>query len=149
MANGGIIFFQGCGKRGREDSPFFPVALKNRAIYKNAAYDVCRSRNADTHFQRWDEIKQNLVVNWVDVVDESEKTGLGLFSDHTTAYSHGPDHPLALVMAWGWEGGFWWGKCPLKGVQQASYAVIPHGGLWDEATDVEYTFYGLGVLALT
>jgi geranylgeranyl transferase type-2 subunit beta len=23
------------------------------------------------------------------------------------------------------------------------------GGLWDEATDVEYTFYGLGVLALT
>ena len=23
-----------------------------------------------------------------------------------------------------------------------------HGGLWDEGTDVEYTFYGLGVLAL-
>jgi geranylgeranyl transferase type-2 subunit beta len=23
-----------------------------------------------------------------------------------------------------------------------------HGGLWDESTDVEYTFYGLGVLAL-
>jgi geranylgeranyl transferase type-2 subunit beta len=22
------------------------------------------------------------------------------------------------------------------------------GGLWDEATDVEYTFYGLGTLAL-
>ena len=22
------------------------------------------------------------------------------------------------------------------------------GGLWDEATDVEYTFYGLGVLGL-
>src|SRR6185369_4954574 len=50
---------------------FFPAALKNQAIYKNAAYDVCRSRNADTHFQRWDEIKQNLIVNWVDVVDEA------------------------------------------------------------------------------
>jgi geranylgeranyl transferase type-2 subunit beta len=23
-----------------------------------------------------------------------------------------------------------------------------HGGLWDDRTDVEYTFYGLGVLAL-
>jgi len=23
-----------------------------------------------------------------------------------------------------------------------------HGGLWDEGHDVEYTFYGLGVLAL-
>jgi geranylgeranyl transferase type-2 subunit beta len=23
-----------------------------------------------------------------------------------------------------------------------------HGGLWDEGTDVEYTFYGLGTLAL-
>ena len=23
-----------------------------------------------------------------------------------------------------------------------------HGGLWDEGTDVEYTFYGLGVLTL-
>ena len=112
---------------------FFPVSLTRRAIYKNAAYDVCRSRNTDTFFQRWDEIKQNLIVNWVDVVDEDEKRGLAVFSDHTTGYSFGPDHPLALVMAWGWEGGFWWGKCPLRGVQQASYAIIPHGGLWDEA----------------
>src|SRR5256885_11630345 len=42
-------------------------------------------------------------------------------------------------MAWGWEGGFWWGKCPLKGVQQASYSVIPHSGLWDEARISEET----------
>lgn len=117
----------------------FPVALKNRAIYKNAAYDVCRSRNPDTHFQRWDEIKQNLIVNWVDVVDETEKVGLAVLSDHTTAYSHGPDHPLALVLAWGWEGGFWWGKCPLRGVHQMSYGIIPHAGLWDEARLSEET----------
>ena len=117
----------------------FPAALKGQAIYKNAAYDVCRSRNKDTHFQRWDEIKQNLIINWVDLFDEGEKTGLALFSDHTTAYSHGPDHPLALVLAWGWEGGFWWGKCPLRGVHQASYAILPHTGLWDEARLSEET----------
>lgn len=112
---------------------FFPIPFKNQAIYKNAAFDVCKSRNQDTYFQRWDEIKHNIVLNWVDVVDEQQKQGLAVFSDHTTAYTHGPDHPLALVMGWGWEGGFWWAKCPLKGTQQVSYAILPHGGKWDEA----------------
>jgi alpha-mannosidase len=111
----------------------FPVSLKDQAVYKNAAYDVCRSRNTDTFFQRWDEIKHNIVLNWVDVVDEKQNAGLAVFSDHTTAYTHGPEHPLSLVMAWGWEGGFWWGKCPLRGVQQLSYSIAPHAGKWDEA----------------
>jgi alpha-mannosidase len=112
---------------------FFPVSLRNHAIYKNAAYDVCRSRNADTFFQRWDEIKHNIIVNWVDLVDEQEQNGLAVFSDHTTAYTHGPEHPLALVLGWGGEGGFWWGKCPLRGIQQINYGVIPHAGTWDRA----------------
>ncbi len=111
----------------------FPAALKNQAIYKNAAYDVCKSRNKDTFFQRWDEIKHNILTNWVDVVDEQEKYGLAVFSDHTTAYTHGPEFPLSLVMGWGWEGGFWWGKRPLNGVQQVSYGLMPHKGLWEEA----------------
>ena len=112
---------------------FFPVPFRNQAIYKNAAYDVCRSRNQDTYFQKWDEIKHNIILHWVDVVDEQQKLGLAILSDHTTAYTHGPDHPPALVMGWGWEGGFWWGKCPLRGTQQVSYALIPHTGAWDEA----------------
>ncbi len=112
---------------------FFPVPFRDQAIYKNAAYDVCRSRNQDTYFQRWDEIKHNIILHWVDVADPRQKLGLAVFSDHTTAYTHGPDHPLSLVMGWGWEGGFWWGKCPLRGTQQVSYAVIPHTGAWDEA----------------
>ena len=112
---------------------FFPVSLKNQLIYKNAAYDVCRSHNVDTFFQRWDEIKHNIVVNWVDVLDERANFGLAVLSDHTTAYTHGPDFPLSLVLGWGWEGGFWWGKCPLKGVQEVNYGVVPHSGVWDEA----------------
>lgn len=112
---------------------FFPVPFRNQAIDKNAAYDVCRSRNLDTYFQKWDEIKHNIILHWVDVVDPRQKLGLAVFSDHTTAYTHGPDHPLSLVMGWGWEGGFWWGKCPLRGTQQVGYAVVPHTGAWDEA----------------
>lgn len=111
----------------------FPTALRNQAIYKNAAYDVCKSRNTDTFFQRWDEIKHNIIINWVDAVDEQEKYGLAVFSDHTTAYTHGPEFPLSLVMGWGWEGGFWWGKCPLKGIQEVTYALMPHKGIWDDA----------------
>ncbi len=112
---------------------FFPATLANQAIYKNAAYDVCKSRNADTFFQRWDEIKHNLIINWVDLFDEQQKVGLAVLSDHTTAYTHGPQHPLALVLGWGWEGGFWWGKRPLQGTTQIGYALVPHAGLWDEA----------------
>jgi alpha-mannosidase len=111
---------------------FFPVSLRNQAIYKNAAYDVCKSRNADTFFQGWDEIKHNIIVNWVDLFDDREKTGLAILSDHTTAYTHGPEHPLALVLGWGWEGGFWWGKRPLEGTTQIGYSLVPHQGLWDE-----------------
>jgi len=112
---------------------FFPLNLGKQAIYKNAAYDVCRSRNADTFFQGWDEIKHNIICGWVDAVDESEKLGLAVLSDHTTAYTHGPDHPLALVLGWGGEGGFWWAKCPLRGTQQIGYGIVPHRGLWHEA----------------
>lgn len=111
----------------------FPTNLKNHAIYKDAAYDVCRSRNIDTFFQGWHEIKHNIVNHWVDLLDERENVGLAVFSDHTTGYTHGPEHPLALVLGWGWEGGFWWGKLPLKGTQQIQYSVVPHSGRWDEA----------------
>lgn len=110
---------------------FFPTPLRNPAIDKNAAFDVCRSRNENTWFQGWHEIKHNIVLHWVDVVDRDQTAGLAVFSDHTTAYTHGPDHPLALVMGWGWEGGYWWGKCPLRGVQQVRYALLPHSGSWD------------------
>jgi len=111
----------------------FPVSFTSSALYKNAAFDVCRSRNVDTFFQRWDEIKHNIIVNWVDVVDAEERYGIALMADHTTAYSQGPEHPLGLVLGWAWEGGFWWGKHPLRGEQKISYAIVPHQGRWDKA----------------
>jgi alpha-mannosidase len=111
----------------------FPTSFEQAALDKNNAFDVCRSRNANTYFQRWDEIKHNIILNWVDVLDESKDSGLALFSEHTTAYTHGPDHPLSIVLGWGWEGGFWWGKCSLIGEQRARYSLIPHRGNWQQA----------------
>ena len=111
----------------------FPAALDDCAVDKNSAFDVCRSRNASTHFQRWDEIKHNIVTNWVDVFDAKQNLGLALFSDRTTAYSFGDGDPLGLILGWGWEAGYWWGKCPLRGEQESSYSIVPHRGLWNEA----------------
>ncbi|MDW5265398.1 MULTISPECIES: glycoside hydrolase family 38 C-terminal domain-containing protein [Acidobacteriaceae] len=111
----------------------FPTSFAQTTLDKNGAFDVCRSRNANTYFQRWDEIKHNIIVNWVDVLNESKDAGLALFSEHTTAYTHGPDHPLSIVLGWGWEGGFWWGKCPLLGEQRAQYSLIPHRENWQQA----------------
>jgi len=111
----------------------FPAALRNPSLYKNAAYDVCRSTNANTFFRSWDAIKHNIILNWVDLVDETGACGMALFSDHTTAYTYGDDHPLGLVLGWSWEGGSWWGKCPLRGAQEIAYALVPHAGRWDAA----------------
>ncbi|RRA47504.1 hypothetical protein [Acidipila sp. EB88] len=111
----------------------FPMALSQEALYKSSAFDVCRSRNDSTHFQRWDEIKHNILTTWVDLYDEQQKVGLALFSDRTTAYSHGGGEPLGIILGWGGEAGFWWGKCPLRGEQESHYSILPHQGAWFEA----------------
>lgn len=111
----------------------FPVMLDNRKVYKDSAFDVTESRHEDTHFERWDEIKHSIILNWVDVYDERRSLGLAIFSDHTTDYSHAKDEPLAITLGWGGEGGFWWGKRPLSGVQEIRYAIVPHGERWDRA----------------
>lgn len=112
---------------------FFPTDLSNQTIYKNSAYDVCQSRYEDTFYDSWDKIKNNIILNWVDTYSAEDNMGLAIFSDHTTSYNHGKDHPLSLTMAWGWQAGFWWGKCPLKGRQEIGYAILPHSGKWDQA----------------
>jgi Alpha-mannosidase len=111
----------------------FPVSFGNRKLYKNSAFDVTESRHMDTQYERWDEIKHNIILNWVDVYDERSNSGLAIFSDHTTDYSHGEDEPLALTLGWGGEGGFWWGKRPLQDVQEMRYAILPHHDRWDRA----------------
>lgn len=111
----------------------FPASLHSPALYKEAPFDVCRSALKNTYFQSWDEIKHNIIHRWVDLYDEADDVGLALFTDHTTSYVYGEDHPLSLTLAWGWEGGFWWGKRPLRGRQEVAYSIIPHAHRWSRA----------------
>lgn len=125
-------------RRSHHDDRFkllatFPTPTKKPVLYKDAPFDVCRSALENTYFKSWDEIKHNIIYRWVDLYDEADDVGLALFSDHTTSYVYGEDHPLALTLGWGWEGGFWWGKRPLRGRQELRYVLIPHAGRWDHA----------------
>lgn len=110
---------------------YFPTTFQQKKVCKDAAYDVCESSLKDTKFKRWDEIKHNILVGWVDVSDSEQ--GLTIMSDHTTSYIHAKDIPLGLTMAWGGEAGYWWGKRQLKGNHSLSYAIVAHAKDWQQA----------------
>ena len=107
---------------------WFPTAFEQAHLDKDAAYDVCRSREENTYFSTWNAIKHNILLNWVDVTDGAQ--GLAVVADHTTSYTHGKDAPLGLTMAWGWDAGYWWGRRQLKGDHTLNYALVPHTGDW-------------------
>ncbi len=110
----------------------FPVNLPEQQIYKNAPFDVTQSRLADTFFNTWSGIKNNVLLNWVDVFDPANQTGLALLSDHTTSYVHGPNYPLGLTLQYSGIG-LWGRDYFLRGPTEVNYALVPHAGNWEQA----------------
>lgn len=111
----------------------FPMPFEQTTLYKNAPFDVCQSELENTHFGRWDEIKHNVILDWVDVVECGEKNrSLALFSDHTTSYSYGEGEPLGLTVQYS-GAGLWGRKYPITEATQINYTIVPHHGTWDEA----------------
>ncbi|OQP56706.1 glycoside hydrolase family 38 C-terminal domain-containing protein [Niastella populi] len=110
----------------------FPVNLSSQKIYKNAPYDVTKSKLKNTFFNRWDSIKNNVLLNWVDVKDENGEYGMALFSDHTTSYTHGERFPLGLTLQYSGNGIFY-RNYTIDGPTEVNYALLPHRGKWDQA----------------
>ncbi|MCD7937752.1 MAG: alpha-mannosidase [Tannerellaceae bacterium] len=110
----------------------FPAATGEQQVYKNAPFDVCRSRLKNTFYPSWDSIKHNIVLNWVDFAGKDTPYGLALFTDHTTSYLHGSDYPAGLTIQYSGMG-LWGRDYPITGPTQLKYALLPHTGLWDEA----------------
>ena len=110
---------------------YFPTVFEQRHIDKDCAYDVCRSKLDNTHFKTWHEIKHNILLHWADTTDGEQ--GLCVMADHTTAYIHGEDTPFGLALAWGYDGGFWWGRRTLRGTHSLRYSILAHSGDWREA----------------
>lgn len=110
----------------------FPLNLKEQKVYKNAPFDVLQSRLKNTFFTSWDSIKNNIILNWVDVADGSNNYGMALLTDHTTNYTHGEDFPLGLTLEYSGVG-LWGRNYKITGPTNVHYAVIPHAGKWDRS----------------
>ena len=110
----------------------FPLNLKGQKVYKNAPFDVTESKLNNTFFTRWDSIKNNVVLNWVDVTDASNTYGMAMLTDHTTNYTHGESFPLGLDIAYSGVG-LWGRNYTLKYPSEMNYALVPHAGKWDKA----------------
>lgn len=130
---------QGWGnfRRPAYDSRFkllalFPTAIEHPTLTKDAPYDVCESKNTDSFYNSWEKIKHDVILDWVDVAEKSASHGLAIFSDHTTSYAHGPDHPLGLTIQYAGRG-LWARDYKVEGATEIRYAIVPHAGRWDAA----------------
>jgi len=110
----------------------FPVNFSSQKIYKDAPFDVTESKLDNTFFTRWDSIKNNIVVSWVDVYDDKTNLGLALLTDHTTTYAHGQNLPLGLSVQYSGTG-LWGRNYTITGPTEIKYALVPHAGKWNEA----------------
>lgn len=108
----------------------FPLNLSQQKVYKNAPFDVTESHLSNTFFQRWDSIKNNIILNWVDVCDGNNQYGMALLTDHTTSYTHGENFPLGLTVQYS-GAGLWGRNYTIEGPTHIHYALIPHKGRWD------------------
>jgi alpha-mannosidase len=110
----------------------FPLQLEGQKVYKDAPYDVLASRLDNTFFNRWDSIKNNILLHWVDVTDKTGSYGMALFCDHTTSYAHGRDVPLGLTVQYSGNGIFY-RDYTIDRPTVIDYAWIPHRGNWEKA----------------
>jgi alpha-mannosidase len=110
----------------------FPVSFHSSSIYKDAPFDVCKSRLDDTFFNTWDHIKHNIILHWVDLCDKGGDYSMALLSDHTTSYAYGGNYPLGLTLQYSGIG-LWGYDYKITAPSHVRYAIIPHRGKWDEA----------------
>lgn len=110
----------------------FPLNIPNAKIYKDAPFDVTESKLNSTYFKTWDSIKNNVLLNWIDMVDPSGKYGLALFSDHTTGYAYEEGGALGLITQYSGIG-LWGVNYSLEGPTEFRYALYPHAGDWNKA----------------
>lgn len=112
-------------------SVLFPTTLEEPQLSKDAPFDVCESRQPSTRFNTWDSIRHNVILHWVDLSSRSAKTGLTVFSDHTTSYTYAPDYPLALTLQYAGPG-LWGRNYSLTGPTSVHYSFCLHEGDWEK-----------------
>jgi len=110
----------------------FPLNLKKQRAFVEAPFDVTASKLPNTFYNRWDSIKNNVMLNWVDFFDEQSNYGCALFTDHTTSYTHGENFPAGFNVQYAGKG-LWGRDYRITHPTKISYALVPHKGQWNEA----------------
>jgi alpha-mannosidase len=108
-----------------------PLPMEEFVITKNAPFENYKSEVYDTRFNGWDEIKHNIIHQYIDFYSAKEDYGIAILCDHINGYSL-VDNQFSLTQAFGYHAGFWWGHQPLKGRTQIAYSVITHKGDYEE-----------------
>ena len=110
----------------------FLLAEKSGKLFKNAPFDVCESQLENTIYTSWDQIKHNIILNWVDAENGSGNYGVALFSDHTTSYIRTEDLPLGLTVQYIGKG-LWGRNYGVDGPTHIRYALLSHAENWETA----------------
>ncbi len=111
----------------------FPLAEVGDRLFKNAPFDVCETKLDNTVYSSWDKIKHNVILNWVDVANQTNDYGVALFTDHTTSYLQTDDLTLGLTVQYaGWA--LWGRNYRVHGPTQLKYALLPHASNWEKAS---------------
>lgn len=110
----------------------FPLSFPQPHVFKNAPFDATESQLDNTFFDTWSGIKNNVIVDWVDVLDRTKHAGMALLSDHTTSYTHGAGQTLGLTLLYSGPG-LWDREYRIHHATEVNYALVPHHGDWAQA----------------
>jgi alpha-mannosidase len=110
----------------------FPMSQRNCAIYKDAPFDVTKSKLENTYFDRWSQIKNNVILHWIDAFDSADGIGMALLTNHTTSYSHGPENLIGLTIQYCGMG-LWGRDYIVQAPTDVHYALLPHKGDWENS----------------
>lgn len=109
----------------------FMLPMKDFIITKHAPYDNYKSNVYDTRYDGWDNIKNNMLHQYIDFYNPEGDYGIGFLCDHVTGYSL-IDNQFSITQAFGYHAGFWWGYQPLIGKSQIAYSIVLHKGDYEE-----------------
>ena len=105
----------------------FPVQFKEAVVEKDAPFDIYKSKLDNTFFDRWDSIKNDVLLHWVNLEAADGSYGFALFSTATTSYAHGPGVPLGLTTQYIGRGLFG-ADYKVQGPTVLDYAFMPNAG---------------------
>ena len=109
----------------------FPVNIQQGTIYKDAPFDIYKSKLPDTFYDRWDSIKNDIIFHWVNLDETDSHYGFALFSGATTSYAHADSLPLGLVTQYIGRGLFG-ADYTVEGPTKINYAFMPHDNDWKQ-----------------